>query len=217
MEKNDSYIIYIYVLDTLADWELGFVTSELHSRRYFKKDAPHVSLQTVSTTKDPITTMGGMTLLPDCLVEDIKTTKNSVLILPGADTWQSDKHSAILKKACEFLSIGATVCAICGATAALANLGIFDHRSHTSNGLGFLEMFSPNYKGQPFYVDQPAVADGNLITAASTSALLWAKLIIAHLGVFDENTLDAWYNFFSTGKAQYFFALMQAIQSTNNH
>jgi hypothetical protein len=31
--------IYIYVLDTLADWEIGYLTSELNSGRFFKKDA----------------------------------------------------------------------------------------------------------------------------------------------------------------------------------
>ena len=28
--------IYVYVLDTLADWELGYVTSELNSGRFFR-------------------------------------------------------------------------------------------------------------------------------------------------------------------------------------
>ena len=212
MQNKDKFTIYIYVLDTLADWELGFVTSELHSGRFFKKDAPTISLKTVSITKEPITTMGGMTILPDCLINDIKVAPNSVLILPGANTWQTDKHRTVLEKACQLLSIGATVCAICGATAALADLGLFDHRPHTSNGLGFLEMFSPTYKGKDLYIDKLSVADGNLITAGSAGALLWAKQIIAHLGVFHEDTLEAWYNYFSTGKEQHFFALMQSLQ-----
>ncbi|MDV8935295.1 MULTISPECIES: hypothetical protein [Carnobacterium] len=29
--------VYSYVLDTLADWELGYVTSELNSGRFLKK------------------------------------------------------------------------------------------------------------------------------------------------------------------------------------
>lgn len=33
------FTIYVYVLETLADWELGYVTSELHSGRFFRKDA----------------------------------------------------------------------------------------------------------------------------------------------------------------------------------
>ncbi len=71
-----------------------------------------------------------------------------MLLLPGAHTWNEPKHGAIIEKAREFLSFDATACAICGATAALANFGLLDKRHHTSNGPGFLEMFSPNYKGQ---------------------------------------------------------------------
>ena len=31
------FTIYVYVLDTLADWELGYVISELNSGRFLKK------------------------------------------------------------------------------------------------------------------------------------------------------------------------------------
>lgn len=31
------YTIYVYVLDTLADWELGYVISELNSGRFLKR------------------------------------------------------------------------------------------------------------------------------------------------------------------------------------
>lgn len=41
--------------------------------------------------------------------------------------------------------------------------------------------------------DKPSVADHNLITASCTGALLWAKQIIEHLGVFESNTLESWY------------------------
>lgn len=208
------FTIYVYVLDTLADWELGYVTAELNSGRYFKKGAPSVSLKTVSCSEEPIKTMGGMTIIPDCVIYDIVADEKSILLLPGADTWSDPKHGAIIEKIKEFLSCGATVCAICGATVALANVGLLDNRPHTSNGSGFLEMFSPNYKGQNFYVDKPAVADNNLITASCTGALLWAKQIIEHLGVFESNTLESWYEYFHTGKPEHFFALMQTLPSS---
>lgn len=211
------FTIYVYVLDTLADWELGHVTSELNSGRFFKKGAPRVSLKTVSCSKEPISTMGGLTIVPDCLINDIAVSKTSVLLLPGADTWNDPKHEAIIEKAREFLSLGATVCAICGATAALANFGLLDKRPHTSNGAGFLEMVSSCYKGQSYYMDKPSVADNNLITASSTGALLWAKQIIERLGVFETNTLEAWYAYFSTGKPEHFFALMQTLPSDNKN
>ena len=208
--------IYVYVLDTLADWELGYVTSELNSGRFFKKGEQRLSVKTVSYSQDPINTMGGMTKAPNCLIDDIVVSEKSVLLLPGADTWNDPKHGAIIEKARDLLSLGGMVCAICGATTALANFGLLDKRFHTSNGPGFLEMVSPSYKGQSFYIDKPSVADNNLITASSTGALLWAKQIIEHLGVFQSNTLESWYKYFSTGEPKHFFALMQTLTSSND-
>lgn len=209
--------IYVYVLDTLADWELGHVLPELNSGRFFKKGAERVSLKMVSYSKEPIQTMGGLTIVPACVIDEIVVSESSVLLLPGANTWKDPKHTAIIEKASEFLALGATVCAICGATAALADFGLLDQRPHTSNGPGFLEMVSPGYKGQSFYIDKPSVADNNLITASCTGALLWAKQIIEHLGVFQSNTLESWYEYFSTGEPEHFFALMQTLPSGNEN
>lgn len=205
------FAVYVYVLDTLADWELGYVTAELSSRRFFRKDAPEVSVKTVAISKEPIKTMGGLTVVPDCSINDILVSEKSVLLLPGANTWDNPKHGAIIEKAGELLSMGGMVCAICGATVALANAGLLDQRPHTSNGAGYLEMASPAYKGQKFFVNALSVADHNLITASSTGALLWAKQIIERLDVFQHDTLDAWYAYFSTGEVQNFFALMQTL------
>ena len=155
--------------------------------------------------------MGGFTIIPDCSISDIAVNEKSVLLLPGANTWNDPKHGVIIEKAGELLLAGATVCAICGATVALASAGLLDHRPHTSNGMGYLEMCCPHYKGQHFYVDNPSVADHNLITASSTGALLWARQIIERLEVFRPDTLEAWYNYFSSGKEQDFFTLMQTL------
>ena len=199
------FTVYIYVLDTLADWELGYVTAELNSGRFFKKDAPEVSVKTVAISTEPVKTMGCLTIVPDCTISEIAVSEKSVLLLPGANTWDDPRHSIIIKKASELLSAGALVCAICGATVALANAGLLDQRPHTSNGAGYLEMVSPSYKGQKFFVDAPSV------TASSTGGLLWAKQIIERLDVFQHNTLEAWYAYFSTGEAQHFFTLMQTL------
>lgn len=204
--------VYIYLLATLADWEIGPVTAELNSKRFFKADAPQVVVKTVSTSKEPVKTMGGLTIIPDCTIEEIEMTEKTILILPGADTWSDAENAQIIQKASVLLSKGGIVCAICGATVALANAGLLNDRPHTSNGAGFLEMFCPSYKGQKFYIDEPAVSDGNLITGSVTGSLMWAKLIIEKLGVFSPQTLEAWYAYFSTGKPEHFFALMQSIQ-----
>ena len=204
--------VYIYLLATLADWEIGSLTAELNSRRFFRPDAPQLIVKTVAVSKDPVKTMGGLTIIPDCTIDEIEMTEKTVLILPGADTWSDAENAQIIQKASVLLSEGGSVCAICGATVALANARILNDRPHTSNGKGFLDMFCPDYKGQKFYVDQPAVSDGNLITGSATGSLMWAKLIIEKLGLFKPESLEAWYAYFSTGKAEHFFALMQSVQ-----
>lgn len=205
--------VYVYVFDTLADWEIGHITTELNSRRFFKKDAPELTLKTVSNSKDPIHTMGGLTVVPDCTPDQMVIDKNSILLLPGGNTWSSPMHTEILKKAAEFLECGATVAAICGGTIGLAGCGLLDNRPHTSNGKGFIEMFCPNYKGQEFYRDEPSFADGNLITSSGVSDLLWAKLIIEHAGVFSPETLEAWYQYWCHGKPEQFYALYKTLEN----
>ena len=209
------FTVYVYILDTMADWEIGYVTAELNSGRFFKKDAPDVSVKTVGISKEPVKTMGGLSIIPDCVIEDIAVNDKSVVLLPGGNTWEEPKHGIVIKKAIELLSTGATVCAICGATVALAHAGLLDQHPHTSNGEGFLEMFCPSYKGSSYYVDKPSVVGDNLITASASGALLWAKQIIEHLGVFRPDTLEEWYAYFNTGEAQHFFALMQTLPSSN--
>lgn len=204
--------VYVYVMETMADWELGYVMAELHSKRYFRKDAPEIEVKTVGDTKDAVQSMGGLTILPDYTMDEMKTKPSNLLILPGSNTWNDPKHKGILNKAEEFLKAGARVAAICGATVALAERGLLDERQHTSNGAGFLDMMCPGYKGQKSYVDELSVVSDNLITAGSTGGLLMAKQILDYLHVFQAETLKAWYEYFSTGKAEYFFELMQTIQ-----
>ncbi|MGM7700640.1 DJ-1/PfpI family protein [Pseudalkalibacillus sp. Hm43] len=204
--------VYNYVLDTLADWELGYVTAELNSGQYFKKDSELVSIKTVGATKESIVTKGGMTVIPDMEVDEMILNSSSVLLLPGADTWDDPKHAPIVEKAKELLKCGGTVGAICGATTVLAEAGILDKRLHTSNSLEYLKMFCPNYDGEIYYRDEKAIVDGNLITASSGGGLLFARTIIEKLDLFSEDTLEAWYNYFDTSDAKYFYDLLQTLE-----
>ena len=203
--------VYVYLLDTLADWELGYVLAELNSRRFFKPYAPDLRLVRVGATLDSVASMGGMTMEPDAVVDDIAVDQDSFLLLPGADTWFDPKHARVIAKAGEVLDTGGTVAAICGATVALAAAGLLDSRPHTSNGAGFLEMFAPSYKGVAFFEEAAAVSDGNLITAAATGAIAWTKCIIEQLGVMDERALQSWFDYFTTGDARHFFELWERV------
>lgn len=203
--------VYLYVLDTLADWEPGYVTAELNSGRFFRKDAPRLAVQTCALSREPVTTMGGLRILPDLTVDEISLEDAALLLLPGGETWLEPGHAPVLAKAGEFLAAGVPVAAICGATMALAQAGILDHRPHTSNDLGFLKQMCPGYKGEGLYQALPAVSGGGLITASGTAPLEFATQIIRTLGVFSEETLAAWHNLHQHKEARYFYQLMQSV------
>jgi len=204
---------YVYVLDTMADWELGWVTAQLNSGQYFKIPGSRLPVRTVGASKRSITTMGGMTVLPDLTVDEITHDTSAILLLPGANTWTNPEHLPMIEKTKELLEQGGRVAAICGATAALADSGLLDHRPHTSNGLEYLNLFCPSYRGSAHYRDEKVVSDGNLITTGATGGLLLAREVIAMLDLFTEETLEAWYNYFNTGEERHFYALMETMQA----
>jgi putative intracellular protease/amidase len=204
--------VYLYVLDTLADWEIGFITAELNSKRYFDKNKEGVSLIKIGNTINPIKTMGGMSIVPDKSVDDITITDNDILILPGADTWMNEENKNIIKLVSERITTKTIIAAICGATVALANNGLLNSRHHTSNGKGFLEMVCSQYSGSNYYLDKPAVVDNNLITATYLAPLEFAYEILKKTNCVKENVLESWFQLYKTGETKYFYSLMEGIK-----
>ncbi|MEN6391626.1 MAG: type 1 glutamine amidotransferase family protein [Syntrophomonas sp.] len=205
-----SKTAYFYVFDTMADWEAAFLLPELHSGRYFRKEAQKYAVKTVGLSKDPVLTMGGVRVWPDLSLEDCSLEKAGVLILPGGNTWLEAIHTPILKKTEEFLNAGILVAAICGATIALAQAGYLNNRYHTSNSLDYLKLTCANYSGELYYQPGPAVADGNLITASGIAPLEFSFEVLKKLDVFTPVKLDAWYKLYNTQDAKYYYALMEA-------
>jgi len=203
--------VYLYVLDTMADWEPGFVTAELNTGRFFRPGAQSLRVRTCAATREPVTTMGGLRILPDLAVEEIRTEDAALLLLPGGETWLEPLHAPVLDKARECLAAGVPVGAICGATLALANRGLLDQRAHTSNAPEFLQQFCPGYAGGRLYQPGPAVTGGDVITASGTAPLEFAVEIFKRLGVFSAETLEAWHGLHKLKEAKYFYALMDSI------
>jgi len=131
--------IYMYVFNTLSDWEPSYIVSELNSGRAFKKTAGKYNVKTFGLTKDPVTTMGGIKILPDLTIDEISAENTALLLLPGGDTWMDENNKKVLEKTREFLDRGILVAAICGATQALASAGMLNDRIHTSNGVAIVK------------------------------------------------------------------------------
>lgn len=204
--------VYLYVFDTMSDWEIGYLAAELNSGRYFRQGLAPVKIVTVGIEKTPVTTMGGLKIMPDVKVDECSIKSIDALILPGGNTWTEAVHVPILKIAEMCLNEGIVVGAICGATLGLAQAGLLDSRWHTSNDLAYLKMICPSYTGEEYYKAESAVTDGRLITASGVAPLEFSVHVLKALDVFSPKTLDAWYRLNKTHEPRYFYELMSSIQ-----
>lgn len=112
--------VYLYVFDTMADWEIGYLSTEINLGRYYKKGLMPLKIVTVGITKTPITTMGGLKILPEIELKECSVKDTAALILPGGNTWTEAIHAPIIRMAEKYLEKGIVVGAICGATIGLA-------------------------------------------------------------------------------------------------
>jgi putative intracellular protease/amidase len=204
--------VYLYLLDTLADWEIGFITAELNGKRYFDKSKEPLTLTKIGNSINPIKTMGGIEIYPDKCIDDIVFTDNDMLILPGGDTWMNEDNKKIIKIVSEIINGKTIVAAICGATIALANNGLLNNRHHTSNSKMYLEMTCPVYNGSNFYSDEPVVVDNNLIMATGLAPLEFAYEVLKKTNAIKETVLESWFQLYKTREAKYFYSLMEALK-----
>jgi len=204
---------YLYVLNTLADWEIGHITAELNSGRFLDGAKNPIALMKIGKTLEPITTMGGMTITPEESIDNILFHEGDLLILPGADTWLEEANTAIVDIVSDIVHKNVIIAAICGATIALAQHGILNNRHHTSNDKEFLTMTCPEYSGEEYYVNQPVVTDKNVITASGFASLEFSYEVFKRTDVMRPDTLEAWYQLYATKETRFFFALMESLNS----
>src|SRR4029450_10707750 len=105
----------------------------------------------VAESPEPITTMGGVRMVPDMLLGDLDPADSDLLILPGGTIWDAGGGAAFAAAGGRFLDAGIPVAAICGATAGLARAGLLDERDHTSADPG--DLAATGYAGGHRYLD----------------------------------------------------------------
>jgi putative intracellular protease/amidase len=201
----NEHTAHLALYDTLADWEVGHLLVELHTGRF---TGTSFEVVTVAESLEPVTTMGGVRMVPDMLLADLDPADSDLLILPGAGIWDAGGGQAFAAAAARFLDAGVPVAAICGATAGLARAGLLDRRRHTSADPAYLA--ATGYAGGDRYVPERAVVDGDLVTAGPQSPVQFARATLARLGLASEATLEAYEAVFHRGDQAQFPALMQA-------
>jgi putative intracellular protease/amidase len=194
--------VHLAVYDTLADWETGHATAFLARAGY--------EIRTVGPSREPVTSIGGLRIQPDLALDDLHPDDSALLILPGADLWDTSGELApFARNARAFLDAGVPVAAICGATAGLAREGLLDDRDHTSAVSFYLA--ATGYGGGARYVEADAVTDdGSLITAGPTEPVAFAREILRLLGVYEGEVLDAWYRLFHDSDPEAYAVLEKA-------
>jgi putative intracellular protease/amidase len=203
----EQQTVHLFVLDTMADWEPGYAIAGINQPT-FQVNPGRYQVRTVAATREPIHTMGGLTIVPSLTLEELTPRESAMLVLPGAFTWEQGEHTAAVEKAGEFLNAGVPVAAICGATAGLARHGLLNGRPHTSNAPEYLAMV-PGYAGHMHYVPEPAARAGDLITASGTAPVHFARRIFERLELYAPEVLDAWFTLYTTGDASAFYRLQE--------
>ena len=199
--------VHVAVFDTLADWEIGCATAHIR-RDQWQRDPGRYSITTVGPTREPVTTMGGLHVAPDIALEELRPEDSAMLILAGGDLWAEESMAGFRAAARRFLAAGVPVAAICGATFGLALEGLLDDRSHTSNAPEYIA--SSGYVGGDRFVAEPAVVDGDLITASGVAPVHFAQAIFGQLGIYEPGVAASWFKLYGDRDPAGFFELMSA-------
>ncbi len=206
--------IYLYLPQGTADWEIGYLTAEVTSKRFFRPNAPTCKIITVTSDGNAIETMGGISIPADMSFATMALQpgiEEDILVLPGSDCWMERTHTDILLFAAQRIEAHHPVAAICGATVALAAIGALNGIRHTSNDKQFLQMACEAYHGQELYDPNTVVTESRLITASGIDAVGWTAAILQILGVMRPDTLQAWQDLYGNKHPEAFMKLVQSL------
>jgi putative intracellular protease/amidase len=190
--------VLLFVFDGFSDWEMAYAAVGIRKSGVFK-------LITLAMQKEPVETMGGLTVVPDLDffhgdLQDIDASNTAMLLLPGGDAWMENGNDEIVPLIRHCLSHGIPVAAICGASIFLARLGLLNTVDHTSNDLEFLIRAAPAYRGSPHFKREPSVSDAGIITAGGTAPIEFAAHIFETLGIADDEPLKQWFQYFGNNQ-----------------
>ena len=186
--------VHLLVVQGFADWEPAHALAELRRQGGYR-------VEVVGLTRDPVTSMGGVTVLPTRVLSEVDPGDVAVFILPGGDRWEITPPERELVALLEQLQAREVpIAAICGATVAIARAGLMRGRRHTSNGKAYLKQHAPGYGDDDHYVDAPAVRDRGLITASGLADVEFAAKLFDELEVMSESDRVLWTQVFRSGR-----------------
>jgi putative intracellular protease/amidase len=186
--------VYLLVVDGFADWEPAHAVAELRRTGNYR-------IETVGLTRDPVSSMGGLRVLPSVAVPDVDPTDVAAFIVPGGDRWENGPvEPEIAELLARLERVGVPIAAICAGTTVIAKSGLLKGRRHTSNSLDYLRSQVPGYTQTADYLDVPAVRDRGLITASGLADVEFARELFEELNVLSADDRESWAQIFRSGR-----------------
>ena len=185
--------VLILLSEPFADWEAAYICPELNKLEDYE-------IKTVSLSKAPVTTMGGLKVLPDYDIDNIPENINiKLLLIPGGLSWDNTEYKKYCKIIRYCLENNILTAAICNGVTFLADNGFLDNRRHTGNTLEYLKQYAPDYKGDKEYVESQSFIYENLITANGSAAVEFSRDILKKLNIFSPEELENWFYMYKKG------------------
>lgn len=183
---------YLLIFDGMADWEAAHALCEINKSGKYE-------VTTVGFSAALISTMGGLRIVPEATIKDVKPDEAGILIMPGGDMWEQNTDERITHLLLRLNARQVLIGAICGATLAIARAELTRERHHTSNAKEYLKAMVPDYEDEGFYVDELAVTDQKIITASGLGSVEFGREIIRALDIYSEADTQVWFDMFKHG------------------
>ena len=168
--------IAVALTNDFADWECALVSAAARSYLGCK-------ITTASPDGTPVTSMGGLKVLPDCAYSNLKPDDFDALLIPGGLSWEKGTAPDFSEMINAFHSAGKVVGGICAAASAVAASGVVNTLRHTGNSLESHQKYA-TYKGEALFQSQAvAVQDGGVVTAPGTAPVSFAAELMKALGL----------------------------------
>ena len=125
--------VLLALLEQYADWEAAYVSTAVHMLGQGK-----FVVKTVSLSKEPVTSIGGIRVVPDYTVGSASKDYDALLLIGGL-CWREERAQQMIPLVEHCVNSGKVLGGICDAAAFLASIGVLDSVKHTGNRSAPLE------------------------------------------------------------------------------